>query len=315
MYYIIVNPASRSGKGAKLWADVEPMLKDKAVPYKVFFSQRAGHVSELVRNISDAVLNKDPSQILKLIVLGGDGTINEVLQGITDFDRTQIGYLPTGSSNDLARDLKPGKNSAAILDRILSCTKPFLMDIGQLTYKEPDGSTNMRYYIGSCGIGYDAAVCKEALTSKCKVIFNKLGLGKLTYLVIALKQLLATKKISCTYTLDNNETFTLPKFFFVAFMQHKYEGGGFMFCPDADCQDGLLDICVAGNIPKWKVLIILPFALKGKHYGFKGVAFHRSATLTLSSSAPLWVHTDGEAVANTDLVTATCLKQKLQFLY
>lgn len=315
MYYIIINPASRSGKGAKLWADIEPVIKDKGIPYKAFFSKEAGHVSKIIRDISDSVLTGDSAEILKLIVLGGDGTINEALQGITDFDRTWVGYIPTGSSNDLARDLKFGSDTVAVLERILSCSQPFLMDVGCLTYKDPDGTEQKRYYVGSCGIGYDAAVCEETLTSKFKMIFNKIGLGKLTYLAIALKQLLTAKKVSCTFTLDNKKTVTMPKFFFVAFMQHQYEGGGFMFCPGADYQDGILDICAVGNIPKWKVLIALPTAFKGKHYFFNGIDAYRTSEIHLEASAPLWVHTDGEVVTKTDSVTASCLKQKLQFLF
>ncbi len=315
MYYIIINPASRSGKGARLWADIEPMLKEKNIPYQSHFSKETGHVSELVRRISSSVLKEGSADILKLIVLGGDGTINEALQGITDFDRTQIGYIPTGSSNDLARNLKLGKEPAAVLERILSCKQPFLMDVGCLTYKDSEDQPQRRYYAGSCGIGYDAAVCQETLTSNIKVFFNKIGLGKLTYLAIALKQLLATKKVSCTFTLDHQETITLPKFFFVAFMQHRYEGGGFMFCPNADYQDGILDICAVGNVPKWKVLIALPTAFKGKHYMFKGVDSHRASTISLEASAPLWVHTDGEVVTRTNYVTVSCLKQKLQLLF
>lgn len=315
MYYIIINPASRSGKGAKLWAAIEPILKEKNITYKSYFSERTGHVSELVRNLSASVLTESKNEPLKLIVLGGDGTINEALQGITDFDRTQIGYIPTGSSNDLARDLKMETAPGTVLERILSCEQPFLMDVGCLTYQNQSGEEKIRYYAGSCGIGYDAAVCEESGISKFKVIFNKIGLGKLTYLAIALKQLLATKKVSCTFTLDNQETITLPKFFFLAFMQHRYEGGGFMFCPDADYQDGILDICAVGNVPKWKVLIALPTAFKGKHYMFQGVDNHKASTISLKASAPLWVHTDGEVVTRTDSVTVSCLKQKLQFLF
>ena len=315
MYYIIINPASRSGKGLRLWADIEPILKNREIPYKAFLSKEAGHVSKIIRDISESVLPQDPKQVLRLIILGGDGTINEALQGITDFERTQIGYIPTGSSNDLARDLKLGSDPGTVLDRILSCSEPFLMDVGQLTYKDSEGKDQVRYYAGSCGIGYDAAVCEETLTSKLKVFFNKLGLGKLTYLAIALKQLLSTKKVSCTFTLDNNEVITLPKFFFVAFMQHQYEGGGFMFCPGADSQDGILDICAVGNVSKLKVLIALPTAFKGKHYFFKGVDSYRTSSIHLEASTPLWVHTDGEVVAKTDTLTATCLKQKLQLLF
>ena len=88
-----------------------------------------------------------------------------------------------------------------------------------------------------------------------------------------------------------------------------------MFCPDADYQDGILDICAVGNVPKWKVLIALPTAFKGKHYMFKGVDAHRASTIRLEASAPLWVHTDGEVVTKTNSVTVSCLKQKLQLLF
>lgn len=323
MYYIIVNPASKSGRGAKIWSDIQPILEQKEIEYKVFFSKEVGHIIKLVRDLSTSLLKADSDFILKLIVLGGDGTLNETLQGILDFSRVQIGYIPTGSSNDMARDLGLSQNPTEILERILCCNEPFFMDLGCLTYNRPTGqisgqqteaSVCKRYFSVSTGIGFDAAVCKEALASKFKNVLNKIGLGKLTYLSIALKQLLLAKKVACTITLDDDRQIHLPKFLFVASMIHQYEGGGFKFCPGADSSDGIIDICAVGNIPKWLILIALPTAFSGEHYRFNGIDHYTASKICLETSAPLWVHTDGEVSMKSSSIIITCEQKKLQFL-
>lgn len=323
MYYIIVNPASKSGRGAKIWSRLKLVLTEKGVSYQVYFSERTGHVVEIVRKLAASLSDSITSEPLKLIVLGGDGTLNEALQGITDFNKVQIGYIPTGSSNDMARDLGLSKDPVANLERILSCDRAACLDIGCVTYESISDELSRkhgeelllkRYFSVSCGIGFDAAVCEEALSSEFKNILNKVGLGKLTYFVIALKQLIATRKTACDIYLDDKEPVHLARFLFVAGMVHQYEGGGFMFCPNANYHDGLLDICTVGNIPKLLVLIALPTAFVGKHYMFKGIDKYSAKTLRLTTSAPLWVHTDGEVSVKADTITLTCEKNKLQML-
>ncbi len=323
MYYIIVNPASKSGKGAKIWSIIEPVLIQKEIEYRVFFSREAGHVIKLVHELSVSLLNDTSDFILNLIVLGGDGTLNETLQGISDFDRVHLGYIPTGSSNDLARDLHFPKDPLKVLENILTCEKTSAMDLGCLTYNQfsdelsrqhSNTDSSKRYFAVSCGIGFDAAVCEEALASKFKNLLNKIGLGKLTYLTIALKQLIKAQKITCTITLDDGSSIYLPKFLFVACMNHQFEGGGFKFCPGADSSDGILDICTVGNIPKWLILMALPTAFFGKHYLFKGIEHYTAAEIHLETSSPLWVHTDGEVAMKSCSITLSCEQNKLQFL-
>lgn len=323
MYYIIVNPASKSGKGLKIWSQIEPVLIEKKIKYKLYFSKKIGHVSRLVRKLSASLADGAPDFILKLIILGGDGTLNEAIQGISDFNRVHLGYIPTGSSNDLARDLHLPKDPVKILESILSCQTPSALDLGKLTYDNCSGElsrqhsnedSTSRLFAVSCGIGFDAAVCEEALASRFKNILNKIGLGKLTYLTIALKQLIKAKKITCKVTLDDAPPIYLPKFLFVACMIHQYEGGGFKFCPDANACDGLTDICVVGNIPKWLIVMALPTAFFGKHYIFQGIDHYTAHKIQLETSAPLWVHTDGEVTRKSSSITITGEKQKLQFL-
>lgn len=323
MYYIIVNPASKSGKGAVIWTQIEQILNERSIEYQVFFSREAGQVIKLVQDLSASLLESGSDKPMKLIVLGGDGTMNETLQGIRDFSHVEVGYVPTGSSNDLARDLRIPFEPEAALERILSCREPVPMDIGYLVY-HPAGRQNLtlsarknfdrRYFIVSSGIGFDAAVCEEALTSKFKRVLNKIGLGKLTYLIIALKQLIKARKVTCDLTLDDERTIHMSKFLFVACMNHQYEGGGFKFCPDADYRDGLLDICAVGNIPKWLVLLALPTAFKGNHFHFRGIDRYAASKVHLETSSPLWVHTDGEVSQKSSSITLTCEKEKLKFL-
>ncbi|MDR2547733.1 MAG: diacylglycerol kinase family lipid kinase [Lachnospiraceae bacterium] len=314
MYHFIVNPAAKSGRGRKMWGRLEAELIRRNVEYDVYFSKREGfvtkHVEELTRN-----WNSDPARPpLKIVILGGDGTINETLQGVADFARAEIGYIPTGSSNDMARDLGLPKDIMEILDVILADETRRVMDIGAISFAN-DNSRPGRYFAVSSGIGFDAAVCAEVLTSKLKKALNKVKLGKLIYLAIALKQLLFAKRVAANIYLDENkEPIHYKKFLFAAAMVHKYEGGGFKFCPDADHTDGLLDICIVGGLPRLFLLCALPTAFSGKHFIFPGIDSYRCRSIRIEVSALLWVHTDGEVEDPTRMIKMECQQAKLTFL-
>jgi YegS/Rv2252/BmrU family lipid kinase len=312
MHHFIVNPASKSGRGRKLWAHIEDGLIKRKVDYDVYFSKKAGYVTKHVKELTVAWNKGDNAEPLKLIILGGDGTINETLQGIDNFERVHIGYIPTGSSNDMARDLQLPDDPLVILDIILSGNIKRTMDIGEVVFSD---SRPSRYFAVSSGIGFDAAVCAEVLTSKLKKILNKVGLGKLIYLAIALKQIITAKKVAANLYLDDNkEAIHFKKFLFAAGMIHKFEGGGFKFCPHADYTDGALDICVVGNLPKPIILLALPTAFFGKHLIFPGIDSYRCKSFRLEVSSPLWVHTDGEVEDPIKSVTMICHSKKLHLL-
>ena len=316
MYHIIINPASRSGRGQQYWEIAEPYLKEQQIPYTAYRSDHSGHIAEIAYDITKNL--DDSSDIISLIVLGGDGTVNEALQGITRPDKVRLGYIPTGSSNDFARDLGISKDPVEALSHMLNTPHIRRMDIGCVEYKdcrEKEPLLHKRYFSVSCGLGYDAAICEEAIHSKIKLILNRCGLGKLTYLIIALKQLACAKRISGTLTLHGKKDLHLHNLLFLAGMNHQYEGGGFMFAPGAVDNDGIFDLCCVSNVSKLKVLCVLPTAYKGKHFRFKGVdAFHTDA-YTLKVSSPMWLHTDGEIPAFTDEISVSCLHKALQIFY
>lgn len=328
MYYCIVNPSARSGKGKEIWEKLEKTFNEKGLKYQAVFTKGPGHATKLAKNLTAKVANEDQNKPgieipIKLVVLGGDGTLNEVINGIQDFENTLVGYIPIGSSNDFARDLSYPRNIDDLVDKIIEAKKVRTLDLGKLTYNSMSRETSRlhddkiavtRIFDVSSGIGFDAAVCEQALSSGTKNFFNKIGLGKLTYGSIAIKQLFGAEKVPCDIILDNGETIHLKRFIFIAAMIHHYEGGGFNFAPDADLTDGKFDLVYAGDMPVARMLYALPFSFFGNYYWIKGVGHHVVQKVTIKTDKPMWVHTDGEVSVKSDHITWECLKEKLQMM-
>ncbi len=314
MYHFIVNPASRSGQGAKYWDRVKTYLDSHGIAYHAHISTHSGHVAELMQELTKELT--DSSDTITVIVLGGDGTVNEALQGVMRFDKLIMGYIPTGSSNDLARDLGISKDPIEALTNILEHPSVYAMDLGLIKYTDSvTGAEHSRHFAVSCSIGYDAAICEEVMRSKLKKVLNRIGLGKLVYLMIALKQLISARWIDATLTLhETNEVISLRRLLFLAGMNHRYEGGGFMFAPKADCQDGILDICGASDATALRVLRILPTAYKGNHLRFPEVKDYHIPSYSVKTEVPMWLHVDGEPLVTATDIHVSCQKQLLQFM-
>lgn len=316
MYYFIVNPASKTGLGEKYWQRIKPILDERKIEYKSIFSRRVGHVEEIVRKLTSET-QKDKVHI---VVLGGDGTVNEAVQGIEDFDKVVMSYIPTGSSNDLARDMGISRNPEEALEAILKAEKERFMDMGLVHYDKAfingrEAEIPDRRFMVGCGMGFDAAVCEEVAKSKLKNILNKLKLGKLTYLGIALKQLIQSEMIHGKVILDDTKEIPVKRMYFTVAMVHHYEGGGFKFCPDALDDDGLLDFCVASDASKLRVLRIIPTAFDGKHIRFKEIQMFRAKKATIEADKPMWVQTDGEVKTQASQITVSDLGKKVHFIY
>ena len=324
MYYCIVNPSARSGKGKEIWKLLEKKFIDKGLEYKALFTEGPGHATKLASSLTEhKSLDDDNSSPIRLIVLGGDGTLNEAINGIQDFENTLVGYIPIGSSNDFARDLSFPKKLDDLIEQILEAKNVRTLDLGRLTYNSMSRETSRlhedriavtRLFDVSAGIGFDAAVCEQALSSNTKNFFNKIGLGKLTYGSIALRQLFGAEKVPCELILDDKETIRLKRFIFIAAMIHHYEGGGFNFAPGADLTDGKFDLVYGGNMPAIKMLFALPLSFVGHYFWIKGLGHHVVQKAVIKTDKPMWVHTDGEVSVKSDHITFECLKQKLRMM-
>lgn len=286
MYHIIVNKKSRSGRGEKLWPVIRAELERRNIAYCVYPTRYHGNARETAAQLTaEGVWNPDDV----LLVIGGDGTANEAVDGICHPSQVKFGYIPTGSGNDFARGAGIPSDPLTALEAVLAGEKKEInLGTAQL-------SGEKRRFLVSTGIGFDAGICHEALASKIKNTLNRMHLGKLTYVMIALRQLFYLEPFTLDLTLENGESRRFEKVLFAVAMNLPYEGGGFRFCPEADETDDLLDVMVVSNLAKWKVSYLLPMALVGRHTGFSEVHMERCRSLTFTTDRAEPVHLDGES--------------------
>lgn len=299
----IVNPASKTGRGIEIWREVEKVLKSSEIEYEVHYTKRIGHATELAGKLTEG----EGEHVL--VALGGDGTVNEVVNGIVRISDTVLGYIPTGSGNDLAGGLDLPTDPVESIEHILENQSHLQMNVGVV---ETEGER--RRFAVSCGMGWDAAITHEVAVSKLKILLNKMKLGKLSYVFIALKQIFAFRTQPMEIRIDGKEPMRFEKNFFSAVMNGPYEGGRVMMCPAASWSDDLLDICIVDSVPKLKLLMVIPLAYRGWHRFIKGVHIKRGERITLKADKPLPVHVDGENFGYRREAVVYLEKEKLRVI-
>lgn len=302
-YTFIINPKSRSGKGLVLWNLLKPELKKRQIACEVFYTEYVGHATKIAEEVTAD--GKEHT----VVVMGGDGSICEVLTGIKDCSKVILGYIPTGSGNDFTREMKLPTDPREAFELVLNPGRIAFMDVGVVR----NGEKIWRFGV-STGIGYDAAVCHNMEKSKLKIFLNKMHLGHLAYLGVALRRLFKNPFYEMDLELDDGERIHFHNVYFVAAMNQPYEGGGFRFCPDAKTDDGALDVIVVSNLPRLKVLVLLPTAFWGKHVRFKGVDVFRCKKIVIHANAKAAIHADGQPIAVEQVLEAEVISQQLRVI-
>ncbi|MBQ9908636.1 MAG: YegS/Rv2252/BmrU family lipid kinase [Treponema sp.] len=307
MYHFIVNVHGSSGKAFLKWNKIRALLKAKKIEFKVHVPQRVGHAMQIAKEVSS--LNESD---IKIVVVGGDGTINEVLNGITDFSRVKMGLIPTGSGNDFTRGMKlPRHNPKKALNIILNSKGDKKIDLGRSTVLSTNDS---RIFGISSGFGLDAIVGTGINESKIKKILNYVHLGKLSYALLTVQTLFTMRTYSVSLKFDDDQPVQFNKLIFLAAMNFKAEGGGVPMCPKAKGDDGQLSICLAAGVPKILTFFKFPLLCLGLHGRSKGFYLRNCTSLLLQSNEKSILHTDGELVGNVDSVKFEVLPQKLTML-
>ena len=290
MLYFFVNPASRSGKGAEKWHQVQPILTEKQVPYQVHFLSD----EPFPHSVMEDIFAKEKNTV-SIIIIGGDGTINQCVNTIPDFDRAELSVLPTGSGNDFCRNKAIPKTLEEQIDNIVNKKNIRMVDRGEITYKLTTNDTFTRKFVVSTGFGYDAAICHMAEHSKLKKALNKIKLGKLVYLLIGIKEIFAAKLTDMDITIDGIHK-QYKNVFFIATMNQPFEGGGVAMTPDASDSDEVLDFLIFSGVSKLKALFTIPLLYIKKHAGKPGVTLLTGKTVSVASSAERVLHFDGDSL-------------------
>lgn len=299
-YEFIVNLHSRTGKAEEIWRGLEQILIDEKVDYRVHVTQYVHHGIEIARD-----LTADGEEHF-LVVGGGDGTINEVLNGICDLSKVTFGYLPLGSANDFARGLGVNAEPETILRAILASDATEAIDIGEVICGE-----DTRRFVISAGAGIDAAVCREALTSKLKAFLNRFHLGSLTYGMLTVVKLFRAPFISGTVAMEDGREIFMKRIIFAAAMNFPYEGGGVPMAPRANATDGKLSACLVYGIPHFLCFLAFPFLLAGKHEKIRGFEIVDAEEFRVHFDAPMVVHADGEDCGDQADVIFRCAPHAL----
>lgn len=282
---LIVNPASGRGKALSLLPRVVAWCEKHKVEFKLLATSGPGDATRLARTA-----RFDGCE--RIVVLGGDGTINETGQAIFNTNVT-LGVLPGGSGNDF---IKMISRSGKLDDHLKTAFfgKPHKIDVGL---------ANGRPFLNATGIGFDAQVAAEAARIKWLS-------GKWVYLLAVLKVLKNFSSYQFDVEIDqmkSNQKATL-----ICVGNGKSTGGGFFLTPQAKFDDELLDICIIEEIPKIKIFSYLPRALNGTHVRLPGVRIYRSRKIVIRSSEKFPVHIDGEIISEPlDKMEITLDRRKL----
>ena len=307
MLYFIVNPNSGGAKGYLVWKEAELRLQKLKIDYKVFLTAGPGDAVEFARQITEG-----DDEDITIVPVGGDGTFNEVLNGANITDRVTFGYMPTGTGNDLARGLKLSFKVIKSLNTVLARKNIIEMDYGVLTV-EGDEVINRRFAV-SAGIGYDAHVCKIIDENVGKGKIGKINLSKQVYILLGARDIRNIQPVSGYIVMDSDRRAEFDDIVFASAHNHMTEGGGRKFAPQADYQDGVLNLCIMHTKSKLEFTKILAAGLGGNHLKYSGVRAYdcKSAVIHLDEARTL--HTDGEVIGNYSDVEIHCVRKGIRII-
>jgi len=302
-YLFIINPIAGQGAGKLAIPEVNRMAKEQDLDYEAAITERPGHAIELARTA--AVKGYD-----FVIAVGGDGTSNEVLNGLmaaweAGHPNTCMGIVGIGRGNDFAYGfgILPGLQAGF---ENIKHNLPKSMDVGRVSGGDyPQG----RYFGNGVGIGFDAVVGFEA--AKLTHLH-----GFLNYVVAALRTIFLYFHAPTLQIDYDHQVITQPALM-VSIMNGRRMGGGFMMAPDALPDDGLLDMCIAGQLSRLGILKLIPQFMKGTqrtHPQIKTASAGKVHILAVEGTLP--AHADGETIciAGKEL-TVELIEQPLKILH
>ena len=276
MIEIIVN--SRSKRSLIELAKIEQVLQEKKLPYRVLKTSRSINAKDLMNEICGD----------NLIVIGGDGTINEV---INNYHGKEIIYLAYGSGNDLARSIRFKKDVE--ISRLLESKRFIEYDVGVV---------NDRKFCSGFDIGFNADVIKRANGSKMKKY-----LGKHIYLLEGVIGILMLKKYKAEISWDGGEI-TTNKLYLLNAMIQPYEGGGIKFASQATGQDGKLHVMIMENMSLITFIYNYLCLLFKKHNKLRKVKQITTDRLTIKTNQR-YFQIDGELINNTEQLNISCISK------
>lgn len=306
MYYFIVNPYASGGRSNKIWKRVKRQLERLEISYEAFVTEKPLDAAAFAARLTEGCRE---SRVI--VILGGDGTVNEVLDGLAFSGPVTLGHIPAGAGNDLAKSLKLPTRPSKCLRKILNPKYYKLLDYGVLSYGE---KMEHRRFAVSAGIGMDGAVSHNLVRSRMRRILNRIHLGKLSYLAVGIRQLILSYPVKGYLLLDGSQRVELNHIYFISAHIHPCEGGGFRFAPAADPCDGKLTLCVVHHSGKLRLIPFFVSTILGHHKKYRGVRSYQCREVEIHTERPMPVHVDGEDCMSQRDVHLRCIQGKVRMI-
>jgi diacylglycerol kinase (ATP) len=287
-WFIIVNPNAGNGKGKKDWNRISGLLEKNGIAFEARFTEKKGQAIELAREATSAGFRK-------LVSVGGDGTLNEVVNGIFTQGNCSpreviVGMIPVGTGNDWGRMFGiPLVYEGAV--NVLKENKTMPHDVGLISFYNGD-IQDKRYFINIAGLGFEALVVKK--TNKQK---DNGRSSQAIYLYNLLSSLLSYKKTLSEITIDGKSSSC--NVFSINVGNGRYCGGGMRQTPEALPDDGLLDITVIRDMSRMEVIKSLKLLYDGTILSHPLVDGYRSDNLKVTSGIQMYAEADGESLGHT----------------
>ncbi len=266
-YMLIVNPEAGNGKTMKVLPQIENILRTKKVEYEFHFTQEPMHATELVKEIG--------SKFDVIVAVGGDGTINEVINGVPDIN-IPFGMIPIGTGNDFARSCSIPYSSVEEAIQILLNHDVKNIDVGEV---------NGRKFVNVLGMGFEG----QANWNGRKIDFIK---GAFRYILAIVYTLISYKRIPMKLTLDNK--ILDDDIYLVSIGNGWNVGGGLQLTPKAKLDDGVFDVCYIKEITRWRIITKFAKLSNGTITDLSEVEMFQAKNIKVESTKVIPIHFDGE---------------------
>jgi YegS/Rv2252/BmrU family lipid kinase len=285
---VIVNSNAGNGSGKKDWDRISALLKKEDLPFTVKFTERKGHAIILTMEGIKAGFRK-------IITVGGDGTLNEVVNGVFLNDTCptkdiSLAMIPVGTGNDWGRMFGiPLDYEKAI--KIIRDNKLMLHDIGQMSFYDGTDKKN-RYFINIAGLGFESVVVRRTNIQK-----DKGRSGKAIYFYNLLMSLLSYKNTKAEIVIDGEKI--TADVFSINVGNGRYCGGGMRQTPNALPDDGFLDVTIINGMGKFEIIRNLKILYDGTILNHPKIDGYRCKNIKVSSDSVIYTEADGESLGHT----------------
>ena len=297
-WFVVVNPVSGGGRGLGDFPKISHLLRENGIEHDPAFTEYRYHATELTVEAIN-------SGYRKIIVVGGDGTLNEVVNGLFIQKQCEpkeilLAVIAVGTGNDWVRTFGTPRNYTAAI-RAIKEGGTFLQDVGKVTYTESKVEQS-RYIANVAGLGFDADVIE---------IFNDLKhrgyKGAWLYIYSLLKGYLKLKPFGVRIEVDGKEVYH-NLLFSIAVGICKYNGGGIQQLPKAVADDGLLDVTLIKPLHWWHVVFRARRLFNGEIYSIGHIQHAQGKRVRIEASPNILLETDGELHGGTPVTIEVVTK-------